>query len=141
MERADPRQRQSLEDQIRSLNLGQIASLFETARRSNQSAAENDALLERANRAGPPAPIVRLPKTADEPTDWREARQRGEELLFAGRVGAILVAGGQGTRLGFDKPKGMYPIGVVSRATLFQILAEQVLARSREPRVRSLISS
>lgn len=46
-------------------------------------------------------------------------------------MGAILVAGGQGTRLGFDKPKGMYQIGAVSRATLFETLAKQVLARSR----------
>jgi UDP-N-acetylglucosamine/UDP-N-acetylgalactosamine diphosphorylase len=126
-----PPRREGLEEQIRSLDLGQIASLFESARRTNQSTAENDALTERANRAGPSSTIVRLPKSADEPTDWREARQRGEELLFAGLVGAIVVAGGQGTRLGFDKPKGMYPIGVVSRASLFQMLAEQVLARSR----------
>ena len=34
---------------------------------------------------------------------------RGSEALDAGQVGAILVAGGQGTRLGFDHPKGMYP--------------------------------
>jgi UDP-N-acetylglucosamine/UDP-N-acetylgalactosamine diphosphorylase len=126
-----PPERERLEEQIRSLNLGQLASLVEIARRSNQGVAGNDALIERANRAGPPSPIVRLPKTAEEQDRWREAHQRGEELLLAGTVGAILVAGGQGTRLGFDKPKGMYPIGVVSHAPLFQVLAEQVLARSR----------
>jgi len=126
-----PDERPSLEEQIRSLDLGQIASLVEMARRSQQGVAANDALIERANRAGPPSPLVRLPKTDEERDRWREARQRGEELLLGGTVGAILVAGGQGTRLGFNKPKGMYPIGVVSQAPLFQVLAEQVLARSR----------
>ena len=43
----------------------------------------------------------------------------------------ILVAGGQGTRLGFDHPKGMFPIGPVSGASLFQILLEKIVARSR----------
>ena len=49
--------------------------------------------------------------------------------MRSGKVGAILVAGGQGTRLGFDKPKGMFPVGPVSGATLFQILAGQLKAR------------
>ncbi len=57
-----------------------------------------------------------------------EAKQRGEEALRAGEVGAILVAGGQGTRLGFDLPKGMFPVGPVSNRTLFQIFADRLLA-------------
>ena len=37
----------------------------------------------------------------------------------------ILVAGGLGTRLGFDQPKGMFPIGPLSDRPLFQVLIEQ----------------
>jgi UDP-N-acetylglucosamine/UDP-N-acetylgalactosamine diphosphorylase len=51
--------------------------------------------------------------------------------LRRGEVAVLLVAGGQGSRLGFDHPKGMYPIGPVSNHTLFQIHAEKVLATSR----------
>src|SRR3954451_10166548 len=70
-----------------------------------------------------PLPTV-LP---DEPDP--EARQIGEDAIEAGEVAALVVAGGQGTRLGFDHPKGMYPVGPVSRKSLFQLHAEKVLAR------------
>jgi len=56
---------------------------------------------------------------------------RGEEELRAGKVGAILVAGGQGSRLGFDGPKGAFPIGPVTDAILFYFHARKVLALSR----------
>ena len=55
--------------------------------------------------------------------------------MRAGQVGVILVAGGQGTRLGFDHPKGMFPIGPVSGASIFQILIERV--RGQLPSVRA----
>jgi UDP-N-acetylglucosamine/UDP-N-acetylgalactosamine diphosphorylase len=58
-------------------------------------------------------------------------RGLGEEAICKGEVAALLVAGGQGSRLGFDKPKGMFPIGPVSNASLFRIHAEKVLALSR----------
>jgi UDP-N-acetylglucosamine/UDP-N-acetylgalactosamine diphosphorylase len=57
-----------------------------------------------------------------------EAAQRGEAALAAAAVGGILVAGGQGTRLGCDEPKGMYPIGPVSGATLFELLLGKLVA-------------
>lgn len=57
-----------------------------------------------------------------------KAKQRGRQALDAGKVGVLLVAGGQGSRLGFEKPKGMYPIGPVSDATLLQIHLEKAVA-------------
>ncbi len=60
-----------------------------------------------------------------------EVRARGEEALRRGEVAVLLVAGGQGSRLGSDKPKGMFPVGPVTDASLFQIHAEKVLAVSR----------
>lgn len=62
----------------------------------------------------------------------QSALARGEAALRNGEVAVLLVAGGQGSRLGFDKPKGMYPVGPVSGASLFQIHAEKVFALSRK---------
>src|SRR4051794_36261873 len=46
----------------------------------------------------------------DQQTLYRDAEARGRQLLQEGKVGAFLVAGGQGTRLGYDGPKGEYPV-------------------------------
>ena len=56
---------------------------------------------------------------------------RGTAAFAAGKVGAILVAGGQGTRLGWPHPKGTFPVGPVSNASLFQILFERLVALGR----------
>lgn len=55
----------------------------------------------------------------------------GHEALAKGEVAVLLVAGGQGSRLGFDFPKGMFPIGPVSQRSLFHIHAEKVFALTR----------
>ena len=52
----------------------------------------------------------------------------GEEILSQGKVAAFLVAGGQGSRLGFEHPKGMYPITPIKKKSLFQVFAEKLLA-------------
>lgn len=60
-----------------------------------------------------------------------EARRRGEEALRQGEVGILLVAGGAGSRLGFDGPKGLFPIGAVSGRTLFQVHVDRLRAVGR----------
>ena len=65
-----------------------------------------------------------------------QARSRGEEALRAGEIGAVIVAGGQGTRLGFDHPKGMFEVGPVSGRTLFQFFADRLIATSERYGVR-----
>ena len=72
-----------------------------------------------------PLPGV-LPDAADP-----EARRLGEAALAAGEVAVIVVAGGQGSRLGFEHPKGLFPVGPVSGKSLFQVHAEKVLALRR----------
>lgn len=58
------------------------------------------------------------------------AVKAGEEEIRAGRVAALLVAGGQGSRLGYEGPKGCFPIGPVTDRPLFYFHARKILARS-----------
>ncbi len=78
-----------------------------------------------------PIEVVRLPRTDAERAARRRAAERGASMLAAGEVAVVIVAGGMGTRLGFEGPKGTYPIGPVSAASLFQIHAEKVAALGR----------
>lgn len=75
-----------------------------------------------------PAPFERLPSSGGDPALWAAARHAGEDALRAGRVAAFTVAGGQGTRLGYDGPKGTFPITPLKQKTLFQLFAEKLLA-------------
>jgi UDP-N-acetylglucosamine/UDP-N-acetylgalactosamine diphosphorylase len=84
---------------------------------------------ELARRAEPP-PAFTLGQ-CNSAISAAEATQAGQEALRAGKVGFILVAGGQGTRLGFELPKGLYPIGPISGRTLFQMHCDRLLGMSR----------
>src|SRR5206468_6339695 len=73
----------------------------------------------------------RTPQTAEQRELYARAERRGHELLREGKIGAFLVAGGQGTRLGYGGPKGEFPVTPVKNKPLFQVVAEQLLAWSR----------
>jgi UDP-N-acetylglucosamine/UDP-N-acetylgalactosamine diphosphorylase len=116
------RQQDTLLGEIMLANCDRIRSRYE-------SAVQKSNWAELARRAEPPK-AVRLDSCATQ-FSAADAKAAGERALREGRVGAILVAGGQGTRLGFNHPKGMYAIGPVSGVTLFQILFEKILAAGR----------
>ncbi len=120
-EELDEHQRELLAAQIREIDFALIDRLY----RSGGTAEDASQLAERAE--SPPA--FRLDTSGNRFTP-EEARRRGTEALSAGEVGVILVAGGQGTRLGFDRPKGMFPIGPVSDCSLLRIHIEKILATS-----------
>jgi len=63
---------------------------------------------------------------------YAEAVKLGKELISAGKVAAFVVAGGQGTRLGFDGPKGNFPISPIKKKTLFRIFADSIAAASQK---------
>ncbi|HSI34743.1 MAG TPA: hypothetical protein VK986_14240, partial [Tepidisphaeraceae bacterium] len=76
-------------------------------------------------------PVQAYPYRAATPEQealYARAKARGHELLKQGKVGAFLVAGGQGTRLGYDGPKGEYPVTPIKNKPLFRVFAEQLLA-------------
>jgi UDP-N-acetylglucosamine/UDP-N-acetylgalactosamine diphosphorylase len=116
--------RNRLASQIYSLDFAQIDRLFRKGAGTHDWAA--------MSRRATPAPALRL-ADRKQGSKWSaaDARKRGIEALAAGKIGVLLVAGGQGSRLGFDHPKGLYPIGPVSGASLLQIHFEKALAAAR----------
>ncbi|MDI6754294.1 MAG: UTP--glucose-1-phosphate uridylyltransferase [Thermodesulfobacteriota bacterium] len=84
-----------------------------------------------------PAPIITIPETAKEKAQREEARVLGESLIRKNQVAVLIVAGGQGSRLGFEGPKGKFLISPVKKKSLFQLFAESVQALSN--RYRSTI--
>ena len=78
-----------------------------------------------------PAPYEARPEHGGDAAAWAKAKAEGEAALRAGRVAAFTVAGGQGTRLGYDGPKGTFPVTPVRRKPLFQVFAEKIRAAGR----------
>lgn len=56
----------------------------------------------------------------------------GKNLISQGKVGCLIVAGGQGTRLSYDAPKGTFPVSVIKNKSLFQVFAEKTLAAGKQ---------
>lgn len=121
----EPAQQQSLIEQVAAIN-------FEVL----------DEWIERYVRnpvpAGLPADLAPAPyyPNPESPThggsyDAAEFAAAGEELLAQGKVAAFTVAGGQGTRLGWNGPKGTYPATPITGKPLFRVFAEQILAAQK----------
>jgi UDP-N-acetylglucosamine/UDP-N-acetylgalactosamine diphosphorylase len=109
-------QREALAADLSDLDLDHLRQLFD--RRHEVSAVPPEDRIA-------PIPVAKLDSSD------AAARSLGEDALRRGEVAILIVAGGQGTRLGFDHPKGMFPVGPVSKKPLFQLHVEKVLALQR----------
>ena len=119
-----PAEQAGLREQIATVDFGQIDEWMERYVRNTPRFAP----------AGDIAPAEIVPAKPTDPSAARrhaEARIRGQELIEAGKVAAFVVAGGQGTRLGYEGPKGCLAATPVTHKPLFQVFAEQILAASR----------
>ncbi|XP_045481643.1 UDP-N-acetylhexosamine pyrophosphorylase [Harmonia axyridis] len=114
-------EQQQLLNQISSVNFHEANELFGKAMKSlDGDLQEIDSLMEPV-----PESQFEAEDTCD-PIKLENYRNKGLEEISKGNIGVLLMAGGQGTRLGVTYPKGMYSVGLPSGKTLFQIQAERI---------------
>jgi UDP-N-acetylglucosamine/UDP-N-acetylgalactosamine diphosphorylase len=119
-ERLDAKAQAGLLEQIEALDVETVDRILKLLREKHAGAGGVHTDIE-------PAAVVSLSSA-----EQGETCAVGERALREGKVGVILVAGGQGTRLGYDGPKGTYSLGPISGASLFEIHARKLLALERQ---------
>lgn len=63
---------------------------------------------------------------------YRSYQETGEKAIRAGKLAAVTMAGGQGTRLGHNGPKGTYDIGLESHKSLFELLSDYLKEQGKK---------
>jgi UDP-N-acetylglucosamine/UDP-N-acetylgalactosamine diphosphorylase len=120
-DRLAPEAQERLLAEAAEIDLAEIDRLTRTLLAKGAAAGVSLAGLE-------PAPYEARSEHGGDAAAWRQAKAAGEAALRAGRVAAFTVAGGQGTRLGYDGPKGTFPVTPLRRKPLFQVFAEKIRA-------------
>jgi UDP-N-acetylglucosamine/UDP-N-acetylgalactosamine diphosphorylase len=116
----------------RSVLLEQIAAIdFEQLDDWIASYVKKRPLVRPTGDIKPPPVVPAKPPDAAAQAERKAATGRGNKLICAGKVAAFVVAGGQGTRLGYEGPKGCLEATPVTHKPLFRVLAEQIHAASK----------
>lgn len=118
----DEEQQARFYDDLRSIDLAKTNRSFTTTMEN----AENHVGEKKDERIKPmpPAQIGIVAKAGNNLKTWEE---RGLQEIGESKVAVLLLAGGQGTRLGVPYPKGMYDVGLPSGKTLYQLQAERIV--------------
>lgn len=133
----DKSEQQVLLHQLESIDVAKLAQIFKAsiapaikAEASSRSghASRKEETSETRDGPGMDMMPVKCVSTLGNRTPAERERWRslGLEAIEAGEVAVLLLAGGQGTRLGSDAPKGCFDIGLPSRKSLFQLQAERI---------------
>ncbi len=122
-ESLDDEKKKNLLEQLEGIDFHLLTGLFESP---------GDSVDEDYNEA----PYIPLPESDNDRELRREAAEAGIKHIEGGKLAAFVVAGGQGSRLGYDGPKGMFPVGPVSGKTLFRIHGEKIRKYSDKYGVR-----
>ena len=110
----------ALLDQLAAMDVGEAVAIYESTVAGGGAAAAEEEPCE-------PLPADRVAHLEDcDAADVEAWRSEGLSAIARGAVAACVLAGGQGTRLGFDGPKGFYDVGLPSGKSLFQLMAERV---------------
>jgi UDP-N-acetylglucosamine/UDP-N-acetylgalactosamine diphosphorylase len=119
-ERLAPDRQKELYDHITGLDLDLVFRLHRDRARTGDVSSPSVEIK--------PASIVPLPRTPKDMEHHSAAKSAGESLVSNNGVAVLIVAGGQGVRLGHNNPKGTFPISPIKNKTLFQLFAEQTKA-------------
>ena len=115
-DRLDEIEKASLLDEIEGIDWPEVARLIETHVKQKPQFELPDNI--------EPAPWYPYQPTEELRSRYDRATTLGEELIQQGKVAAFTVAGGQGSRLGWDGPKGTFPGTPIRGLTLFACFAE-----------------
>ncbi|KAI0783085.1 nucleotide-diphospho-sugar transferase [Abortiporus biennis] len=114
-------ERSSLQSQLESLDIDRVNRIYKKAVASEKELVENS-----GKDVLQPLPEDAADSVIGDEVKVKEWRKTGLEAISRGEVGVLLMAGGQGTRLGSSAPKGCYDIGLPSHKSLFQYQAERI---------------
>ena len=114
-------QQGELASQLDALNIERVNRIFTKA-----ISSENQASDPNSSDSIEPLPKGVSESVSSNTAKTQEWRQIGLAAITRGEVAVLLMAGGQGTRLGSSAPKGCYDIGLPSHKSLFQYQAERI---------------
>ena len=118
-EKMSEEEKANLLDQILTIDLEQITELYKNTQKEINFA--NDKI----------EPIDYIDKSKLSDDDYKKYETIGEEAIKNGKYAVVTMAGGQGTRLGHDGPKGTFMLGLEEDKSIFEILIDS-LKKSNE---------